>query len=233
MSADRRWLAGLLLALGLALTGPGALAAQVEPAAPAAVRTPAVDLQARLKDVEVVERGGRLYVRPDEDAELVPGEAWLRALAAAEEEQRAHGLVFVLLNITHPWSLVWIAVGLGGQALFMLRMLLQWYASERQQRSVIPVGFWWGSLAGGILLFTYFCWRKDAVGILGQSTGIFVYARNLVLIRRAGLAVSAAGPGRAGSEAPPEQPRAGRATPRPRSSSPSLRTAEPAARAPR
>jgi lipid-A-disaccharide synthase-like uncharacterized protein len=75
-------------------------------------------------------------------------------------------------------------VGFLGQALFTFRMVLQWYASEKEKRSVIPVGFWWGSLFGGILLFAYFAWRKDVVGIVGQSTGIFVYARNLILIHR-------------------------------------------------
>ncbi|MCY2961597.1 MAG: lipid-A-disaccharide synthase N-terminal domain-containing protein [Planctomycetota bacterium] len=94
------------------------------------------------------------------------------------------GFLYRLFNITKPWSFAWIAVGFLGQALFTFRMVLQWYASEKEKRSVIPVAFWWGSLFGGILLFVYFVWRKDIVGIVGQSTGIFVYARNLVLIHR-------------------------------------------------
>jgi len=48
----------------------------------------------------------------------------------------------------------------------------------------VPVGFWWGSLFGGLMLFAYFIWRKDIVGILGQSTGLLIYARNLILIYR-------------------------------------------------
>lgn len=143
-----------------------------------------IDLQARVKDIELVDRDGRLYVRPRAHAELVPAETWLRALEEAEADQRAQGFLYVLFNITHPWSFAWIAIGFAGQALFTLRMLLQWYASEKEKRSVIPVGFWWGSLFGGILLFAYFVWRKDIVGILGQSTGIVVYARNLILIHR-------------------------------------------------
>jgi lipid-A-disaccharide synthase-like uncharacterized protein len=63
-------------------------------------------------------------------------------------------------------------------------MVLQWLASEKHKRSVVPVGFWWGSLLGGLMLFVYFVWRKDVVGIVGQSTGVFVYARNLILIYR-------------------------------------------------
>lgn len=143
-----------------------------------------IDLQARVKDIELVDAQGQLYVRSRHNSELVPAEAWLRALEAAEAEQRAHGFLYVLFNVTQPWSFVWVAVGFAGQALFTLRMLLQWYASERERRSVIPVGFWWGSLFGGLLLLVYFAWRKDIVGIVGQSTGLIVYARNLVLIRR-------------------------------------------------
>jgi lipid-A-disaccharide synthase-like uncharacterized protein len=63
----------------------------------------------------------------------------------------------------------------------------------------VPVGFWWGSLFGGALLFAYFCWRKDIVGILGQSVGVFIYARNLALIYRGKTVLTAAG-------RPPEEP---------------------------
>ena len=63
-------------------------------------------------------------------------------------------------------------------------MAVQWVASEREKRSVVPRAFWVLSLLGGILLFTYFAWRKDIVGVLGQSTGIVIYARNLRLISK-------------------------------------------------
>src|SRR5690606_17527240 len=76
----------------------------------------------------------------------------------------------------------WVSVGLLGQLLFTFRMVLQWLASEKEHKSVVPVGFWWGSLLGGLMLLTYFIWRKDIVGIIGQSTGAFIYARNLWLI---------------------------------------------------
>ncbi len=147
----------------------------------AAVR---VDLQGRLRDLEVVEHDGRFFVVVPPEGRLVPADLWLGALQAAHTEQGTRGLLYVFFNITTPWSLVWIAVGFAGQALFTLRMLLQWYASEKSKRSVVPVGFWWGSLFGGILLLAYFVWRKDVVGVVGQSTGVFVYARNLVLIYR-------------------------------------------------
>jgi lipid-A-disaccharide synthase-like uncharacterized protein len=77
-------------------------------------------------------------------------------------------------------------VGLGflGQALFTGRMLVQWLTSERQRRSVVPVAFWWLSLAGASMLLGYFVWRKDIVGVLGQGTGWAIYVRNLWLLYR-------------------------------------------------
>lgn len=157
---------------------PQAVAEAAEPA------SAAVDLQGRLKDVELVDRDGAVFVRTPDGGGLVRGDEWLRALHDAQVGQRERGFFYVLFNITKPWSFAWIAIGFAGQALFTMRMVLQWYASEKEKRSVIPVAFWWGSLFGGILLFVYFVWRKDIVGIVGQSTGIFVYARNLVLIHR-------------------------------------------------
>ena len=65
-------------------------------------------------------------------------------------------------------------------------MLIQWLASERERRSVVPVVFWWMSLGGATMLMVYFVWRKDIVGILGQSLGWFIYARNLSFIYRDG-----------------------------------------------
>jgi len=78
----------------------------------------------------------------------------------------------------------WLIMGFGAQALFASRFLVQWIASEREGRSVIPVSFWFISLAGGIMLLAYAIWRRDPVFILGQSTGAFIYTRNLVLIFR-------------------------------------------------
>ena len=80
-------------------------------------------------------------------------------------------------------ELLWIAFGLGGQLLFMARFLVQWIASERARRSVIPEAFWWLSIAGAAILLAYALWRRDPVFVLGQAFGFFVYARNLWLIR--------------------------------------------------
>ena len=81
----------------------------------------------------------------------------------------------------------WLAVGLLGQAAFSTRFLIQWIASERRKQSVVPRIFWWCSIAGGVLLFSYATYRLDPVFMLGQSAGILVYARNLVLSRRSPL----------------------------------------------
>lgn len=79
---------------------------------------------------------------------------------------------------------IWIAIGFLGQALFSSRFLVQWVASERERRSIIPVAFWYFSLAGGLTLFSYALWRADPVFIAGQGMGIFIYVRNLILVRR-------------------------------------------------
>ena len=79
---------------------------------------------------------------------------------------------------------IWIGVGFLGQAFFTSRFLVQWIISERRRESVIPIAFWWLSLLGGGTLLAYAIWRKDPVFILGQGTGLVVYIRNLILIRR-------------------------------------------------
>lgn len=81
-------------------------------------------------------------------------------------------------------KLVWLAVGFAGQAVFSLRFLVQWIQSEKKQRSVVPVVFWYLSLAGGLTLLSYAIHRKDPVFILGQAAGVFIYTRNLQLISR-------------------------------------------------
>ncbi|MEM7190852.1 MAG: lipid-A-disaccharide synthase N-terminal domain-containing protein [Pseudomonadota bacterium] len=92
-------------------------------------------------------------------------------------------------------ELIWVAVGLGGQLMFMMRFMLQWIASEKVKKSVIPVSFWWFSIAGAAILLAYAIWRRDPVFILGQSLGFFIYSRNLWFIyqeRRAGKEPDAA-----------------------------------------
>ena len=94
---------------------------------------------------------------------------------------------------------LWLAVGLAGQIAFGARFLVQWIASERKGRSVIPIAFWWLSLLGGVVLLAYAIYRRDPVFIIGQGSGLIVYARNLVLIRRRRARVRAGLLRRAGS----------------------------------
>lgn len=77
-----------------------------------------------------------------------------------------------------------VIVGYLGQALFFSRFLVQWIASERKKQSTVPVMFWYLSIGGGALLLVYALWRRDQVIVLGQLVGVFVYVRNLALIRR-------------------------------------------------
>jgi lipid-A-disaccharide synthase-like uncharacterized protein len=79
---------------------------------------------------------------------------------------------------------VWLAIGLLGQALFSARFLVQWLASERRRQSVVPRAFWYFSVGGGLTLLAYAIYRRDPVFIIGQSAGLFVYARNLWFIHR-------------------------------------------------
>jgi lipid-A-disaccharide synthase-like uncharacterized protein len=78
----------------------------------------------------------------------------------------------------------WLMVGFLGQAIFTARFLAQWAASEREKRSVVPVVFWWLSLAGGLILLVYAARRNDPVIVVGQSLGVVVYVRNLMLSGR-------------------------------------------------
>jgi lipid-A-disaccharide synthase-like uncharacterized protein len=79
---------------------------------------------------------------------------------------------------------VWLFIGLAGQALFASRFIIQWFKSELEGRSVIPIAFWYCSLGGGIVLLAYAIYKKDPVFIIGQASGLMVYGRNLYLIFR-------------------------------------------------
>jgi lipid-A-disaccharide synthase-like uncharacterized protein len=78
---------------------------------------------------------------------------------------------------------LWIGIGLFGQALFSARFILQWLASEKARRSVVPKAFWYFSLGGSAVLLAYAIHRADPVFMLGQSAGLAIYLRNLWLIQ--------------------------------------------------
>ncbi|MGV6871199.1 lipid-A-disaccharide synthase N-terminal domain-containing protein [Pseudochelatococcus sp. B33] len=79
---------------------------------------------------------------------------------------------------------IWLALGLFGQGLFAARFLVQWIASERAGRSVVPIAFWFFSIGGGLITLIYGLHQREPVIILGQSLSVFIYIRNLMLIVR-------------------------------------------------
>lgn len=79
---------------------------------------------------------------------------------------------------------IWLAIGFLGQAMFSGRFLVQWIASERAGRSIIPVAFWFFSVAGGVILLLYAIYRRDPVFIAGQAAGLLIYGRNIFFILR-------------------------------------------------
>ncbi|KFE33474.1 lipid-A-disaccharide synthase N-terminal domain-containing protein [Thioclava atlantica] len=87
-----------------------------------------------------------------------------------------------MLDVNSTAELWWVVFGLAAQLMFTARFIVQWIASERQRDSVVPIAFWYFSLAGGLMLFSYAVYRHDPVFILGQSLGVFIYSRNLWLI---------------------------------------------------
>jgi lipid-A-disaccharide synthase-like uncharacterized protein len=90
-------------------------------------------------------------------------------------------------------SWIWIAIGFVGQFFFTMRFVVQWIASEKAKRSLIPLAFWFFSIGGGVVLLAYAIHRGDPVFIFGQAGGLIIYARNLWLIRKARLTPSAGG----------------------------------------
>jgi lipid-A-disaccharide synthase-like uncharacterized protein len=94
-------------------------------------------------------------------------------------------------NLANWWAhtstteLIWLTVGFAAQAMFSMRFIIQWIASERARRSVVPETFWYFSFLGGLMLFVYAIYRMDPVFILGQGSGLFIYARNIHFILNA------------------------------------------------
>jgi lipid-A-disaccharide synthase-like uncharacterized protein len=85
----------------------------------------------------------------------------------------------------------WVALGFVAQAFFTMRFVVQWIASERARKSVMPVAFWFFSIGGGALLLIYALYRRDPVFIAGQGLGLLVYIRNVYFIVVNGRQVSA------------------------------------------
>lgn len=81
-------------------------------------------------------------------------------------------------------SSIWLAIGFLGQSLFFMRFFIQWVVSERSRKSVMPNAFWYFSIMGGVTLLSYAIYQRDIVFMVGQASGLLIYARNLVLTRQ-------------------------------------------------
>src|SRR6202044_109420 len=100
-----------------------------------------------------------------------------------------------LINYLHDVFVIkfdaWVILGFVAQAFFTMRFVVQWIASERARKSVVPVAFWFFSIGGGALLLVYALYRRDPVFIAGQALGLLVYIRNMYFIILAGRQESA------------------------------------------
>lgn len=94
-------------------------------------------------------------------------------------------MLMTILGTDNTRDLLWVMVGLLGQLMFTARFVIQWLASERAGRSVVPVAFWYFSLAGGLIVLAYGLQKWEPVIILGQLPGTVIYTRNLMLIHKA------------------------------------------------
>jgi lipid-A-disaccharide synthase-like uncharacterized protein len=88
------------------------------------------------------------------------------------------------------WSYLTI-LGLLGNAVFSARFLVQWIASEKRGESVIPVSFWYWSIAGSVIMCIYWIMERSPVGILAYLPNSLIYMRNLHLIKKHKLAATA------------------------------------------
>lgn len=122
---------------------------------------------------------------------------------------------FLLEFIPHdsPYDMMWAGIGVIGQVAFMSRFLIQLYKSEKAKKSVLPVEFWYFSIAGGLITLSYAIHRRDLVFTVAQMLGLIIYFRNLYLVYRerrhneeqALAQNSAGGPGQPGL--PPQDPK--------------------------
>ena len=87
-------------------------------------------------------------------------------------------------NAMSGQDLIWLVVGLLGQILFMMRFIVQWVHSERHQKSLIPISFWYFSLLGSVIVLAYGIHKTEPVIIVGQLPGTLVYVRNLMLLKK-------------------------------------------------
>jgi lipid-A-disaccharide synthase-like uncharacterized protein len=164
----------------------GPLSPSAAPSTPGAV---GIDLVVANRKLRVEQRRDADAQPPERFTYRVLNEPELRGVILSEEDFQAmihargssagRDFFLRLFNVSSYTNLLWVALGLGAQALFAGRMWVQWIASERKRQSIVPAAFWYMSISGGLMLTAYFIWRQDIVGVLGQASGLVIYARNI------------------------------------------------------
>jgi lipid-A-disaccharide synthase-like uncharacterized protein len=96
----------------------------------------------------------------------------------------SQGLVDYLYDVFVARFDFWLAFGILAQLLFTARFIVQWLASEKAGRSVIPLAFWFLSIAGGGMTLVYGLVRREPIIIMGQALAVGIYVRNVVLVLR-------------------------------------------------
>lgn len=91
--------------------------------------------------------------------------------------------LLAFFHVNDIYELAWVGIGFFAQFMFMMRFVVQWIASEKAKESILPVAFWYFSIAGGVLLLAYAIHRRDPVFMFGQALGLLIYFRNIFLIR--------------------------------------------------
>ncbi|HET6408576.1 MAG TPA: lipid-A-disaccharide synthase N-terminal domain-containing protein [Chthoniobacteraceae bacterium] len=86
-----------------------------------------------------------------------------------------------LLDLMWVDSVWWTVLGFAAQGLFSARFLVQWLASEKERRVVVPVYFWYFSIAGGWLNLLYAGHLWKAPLIAGAIASLITSHRNLQL----------------------------------------------------
>ncbi|MGD1277534.1 MAG: lipid-A-disaccharide synthase N-terminal domain-containing protein [Tepidisphaeraceae bacterium] len=141
-------------------------------------------------DVKLPDASSRVYLQRQSDGSMVylvhHGDGRVENVPVQQMSDRlyeAGKASGAALGLSSPVVAFWLGIGLFGQVLFTGRMVVQWLASERRGKSVVPPLFWWMSLMGSLLLLSYFLWRRDPIGLLGQAFGSFIYLKNILWIR--------------------------------------------------
>ncbi|MCZ8099887.1 MAG: lipid-A-disaccharide synthase N-terminal domain-containing protein [Burkholderiales bacterium] len=94
----------------------------------------------------------------------------------------SQGLVDYLYDVFVARFDFWLAFGIVAQLLFTARFIVQWLASEKAGKSVMPLAFWFLSIAGGGMTLVYGLVRREPIIIMGQALAVVIYVRNIMLI---------------------------------------------------